>query len=254
MSAKVSTSNARELGALLLLLLLDLFVISDAAGARQKNSERGAPSIMEYPQEIFLGFSTFAYPTDTASCLYIEAFLTSDAFFARLRLTDTPSGPQFRELGELVDTFPDTLFIKVRELWPVPTACRTVADKTHRQAGTGRRLPARDGTSADDLAFGSSLPLEITWLRGSSEVQAERISSNMKRLPFTGDYGFGGEWDYEILIRGKGVALTDQLCLSIRDQDRRLLARIIGGLATPTSRLVYGPKARKLHGGRPPQP
>jgi predicted metal-binding protein len=213
----------------LILFALSPWLSSGIIGARD-NPTATPHAVATYDQEVYLGLTDFRYPAEAANCVVLGASFSSDSFFEGLALTDTPRGPQFHRHGQLVETFPDTLLVKASAL--------LILEECNHAPRRGLQNMPTPGLDLED-----SLRFEVAFVKGLSVEPAEVISTHARKVSFT-ELG-PQKWNYEILVRTKAAAITDQVKLTVYSVDGQFLGRMIGGLETPVSRRLYSTKRHK---------
>jgi hypothetical protein len=229
--------------ALFMIFALALAPPAAMAGAKnQKSHAQSPPAVVHFTREVYLGISSFRFP-DNGACIFLGAYFNSDDLEG-LSLMETPSGPEFHKQDQLVETFPDTVMIEVRAFRGL-TGCDLSLGKTTNEPSKHKPKPpaASSASAPSPVNFNYLLRFEVAFVRGSSTMPAELISTHIRESPsFEGGLWM---WNYEVLIRTKQAPLTDQINLSVLSQNGQLLTHITGGLDTPLNRMLYGPQPSK---------
>jgi hypothetical protein len=144
------------------------------------------------------------------ACMTIYASLLAPDFFDNLERIQTPQGAEFRKKSDVVKTFPETIFVKIRAFVS--------------KCGGGSTA---EQEALSEVKLMESLSFEASWERDSETRTIGQVS--IKRSPKTRS-AFYHDWVYELSVPSRDVPLTDHLTVSIFTQDGKSIASFTAAL------------------------
>jgi len=138
------------------------------------------------------------------TCMTLHASLWAQDFFDTLEKITTPQRIEFRKKSDVVRTFPETIYVRVRAFNSKCSAGPTTGQET-----------------VAEMKLMESLHFEASWVRDSETRAVSELS--VKRSSKISS-AFYHDWIYDLPIPSRDVPLTDHLEVSIITRDGNKIA------------------------------
>jgi len=138
-------------------------------------------------------------------CITVHSSLIAGDFFDSLQKIPSDHGVEFRKESNIVENFPDTIFVTIRAFVS--------------QCG---EKSSHDGEIKKEIDLMESLHFAASWKSGSETREIPDLS--VKRSAKTSS-AFYHDWLYQLSIPSQNIPLTDHLKVSIFTKDgKRVVA------------------------------